>query len=69
MRNYHRCAGGGGGASLSSDLEIMGKVTEVTTRKTTMVWLLNHAKGDVNLHDFWTQTTALKLEHISHWGG
>ena len=47
----------------------MGKVTKVTTRKTIMVWLLNHAKGDVNLHDFWTQTTALKLEHISHWGG
>ena len=46
----------------------MGKVTKVTTRKTTMVWLLNHAKGDLNLHDFWTHT-ALKLEHISHWGG
>ena len=30
----------------------MGKVTKVTTRKTTMVWLLNHAKVDVNLHDF-----------------
>ena len=47
----------------------MGKVIKVTTRKTTMVWLLNHAKGDGNLHDFWTQTTALKLEHISHGGG
>ena len=47
----------------------MGTVTKVTTQKTIMVWLLNHAKGDVNLHDFWTQTTALKLEHISHWGG
>ena len=47
----------------------MGKVTKVTTRKTTMVWLLNHAKGDVNLHDFGTQTTALKLEHISQGGG
>ena len=47
----------------------MCKVIKVTTRKTTMVWLLNNAKGDVNLHDFWTQTTALKLEHISRLGG
>ena len=57
MRNYHRCAGGG------------GVLVSNHTKKTTMVWLLNHAKGDVTLHDFWTQTTALKLEHISHWGG
>ena len=34
----------------------MGQITEV----------LNHAKRDVNLHDFWTETTSLKLERISH---
>ena len=35
--------------------------------KHILVWrpLLHHAKRYVNLHDVWTQTTSLKLEHIS----
>ena len=36
--------------------------------KHILAWrlLLNHAKRDVNLHDFWTETTSLKPWHISH---